>query len=155
MKSFPAMPECTNCGDCCGPVRARPAEIRKIRALAERRKVEWVEHEDPLTCGFYQGGLCRVYTARPAACQIYGVTVEMTCPHFPEAARMSFPAKSAISSGLMDPNDQTLAEAFAADGGARMLAAFYALPDRDVARHRIEERAAAGSAGAENGRPVP
>jgi Fe-S-cluster containining protein len=134
------MPDCNNCGDCCGPVKARPAEIRKIGELIKRRKVQWVEHDDPLTCGFYQGGLCRVYTVRPAACQLYGVTVEMTCPHFPGSVKMSFPAKAAIASGLMDPNDQTLAEAFAPDGGARMLAAFKDLPDRDVAMHRIRQR---------------
>ena len=140
MKSFPSMPECNDCGDCCGPVRVRPAEARKIRALMERRKVQWVDHEDPLTCGFYQGGLCRVYTVRPAACQMYGVTVEMTCPHFPQAAKMSFPAKAAIKSGLMDANDPTLHEVFAPDGGARMRAAFKDLPDRDVARYRMKER---------------
>lgn len=99
MKSFPAMPDCNDCGDCCGPVKARPAEIRKIRALMERRNVQWVEHDDPLTCGFYQGGLCRVYTARPASCRMYGVTVEMSCPHFPQAVKLSFPARAAITSG--------------------------------------------------------
>jgi hypothetical protein len=143
MKTFPKMPACTSCGDCCGPVRARPAEIRKIRALMERRQVEWIEHEDPLTCGFYVGGLCRVYTARPAACQMYGVTVEMSCPHFPESVKMSFPARAAIASGLMHPEDQILAQAFAPDGGARMLAAFDTLPNRDLAAHRISERARA------------
>lgn len=118
---FPAMPACTNCGDCCGPVTATLPEVLRIRK--QYPKVAWVEHEDPLTCGFYQGGLCRVYEARPAACRMYGVVKEMPCPYFPEAVRISLPAKDAIASGLMNMTDGLLAYYFAADGGQQMITA--------------------------------
>ena len=123
---FPAMPECTNCGECCGPVTARPEEHAKIEAFMERRGIKWVEHADALTCGFYQGGLCRIYPVRPAACRMYGVVKEMACPYFPEAVRLSFPPKAAIRSGLMNLNDKLLCESFAPDRGVRVVEALRA-----------------------------
>lgn len=127
-RQFPAMPECTNCGDCCGPVTARPAEVVRIRAFVERRNIAWQEHgDDPVTCGFYQRGLCAIYSVRPAACRMYGVVAEMACAHFPNAAHVSFPAKSAIASGLMDVRDGLLAEAFAPDKGEAQMEATRAM----------------------------
>lgn len=116
---FPAMPACTNCGECCGPVTATLPEVLRIRK--QYAKVEWVEHEDALTCGFYQAGKCAVYEARPAACRMYGVVREMPCPYFPDSARISLPAKDAIARGMMNIEDNLLAFYFAADGGARMV----------------------------------
>lgn len=49
----------------------------------------------------------------------------------------------------MDPDDPALAEVFAADRGARMLAAFHTLPNRDVAMHRMAQREAAELAATE------
>ena len=124
MKKFPAMPECTSCGECCGPVTASPAEVRRIASFVERRGIEWEQHkDDPLQCGFYDRTTkrCRVYSVRPAACRMFGVVQEMPCPFFPEAVRMSLPAKQAIASGLMPLDSRLLAEAFAPDGGAAMV----------------------------------
>ena len=133
MKKFPAMPECTSCGECCGPVTASPAEVRRIASFAERRGIHWERHEDdPVQCGFYNRATkrCRIYSVRPAACRMLGVVQEMPCSFFPEAARMSLPAKQAIASGLMPPHSQLLAEPFAPDGGDAMLAGVRGLAKR-------------------------
>lgn len=123
-RDFPKMPECTNCGDCCGPVTARPSEVEKIKRYVERKGIEWIPlDDDPLKCGFYQRGLCAIYPVRPSACRMFGVVKEMPCSFFPQAARMSFPPKAAIASGLMALNDPLLSEHFAADGGLAMEAA--------------------------------
>lgn len=118
---FPAMPSCTNCGDCCGPVTATLPEVLRIRNYVKRNKVEWVEHEDAATCGFYQNQRCAIYEARPTACRMYGVVREMPCPYFPDAVKMSLPAKDALAKGMMHPDDTILACYFAADGGERMV----------------------------------
>lgn len=115
MRTFPKMPECTNCGDCCGPVSARLQEIAKIKAFIKRRGIAWEPHLNVLTCGFLnrETGHCRIYSVRPVACRMYGVVRELACPHFPQAARLSFPAKAAVRSGLMGMKDKLLAEVFA------------------------------------------
>lgn len=117
---FPAMPACTNCGDCCGPVTATFKEVRRIRNFVERGKIEWVDHDDATTCGFYQNQRCAIYEARPAACRMYGVVKEMPCPYLPNSVRMSLPAKDAFARGLMSLDDNLLATYFAPDRGVRM-----------------------------------
>lgn len=118
-----AMPECTSCGECCGPVTATLDEAYAIRKHIEAKGIEWRENAaDPLKCGFY-AGKCTVYEVRPIACRMYGVVKEMACPFFPDAAVQSLPAKDAVERGLMSPNDHLLAHYFAPDRGARMEAA--------------------------------
>lgn len=104
------MRACTSCGDCCGPVTATPTEARKIAALVARKGIEWKRHLSPLECGYHDTAKkrCRIYSARPAACRMYGVVKEMACPHFPASAHISLPAKQAIACGLMSPGDELI-----------------------------------------------
>jgi Fe-S-cluster containining protein len=115
------MPECNGCGACCGPASCTDAEARKIARFIERKKIEWVEHEDPLTCGFYdiERKRCRIYSVRPFPCRAFGVVKEMGCPLFPKAAKQSLPPRDAAQLGLMAPLDLLLSMRFAPDGGQR------------------------------------
>jgi len=111
------MARCRYCGDHYD-FRARPkwrvaATLRSL-TFTERRGIAWVDHVDPLTCGFYdvERKRCRVYSVRPAACRMFGVVQEMPCEFYPDAVRMSLPARSAIASGLMNTTDETLHKTF-------------------------------------------
>ena len=44
------------------------------------------QQRDKLTCGFYDQELhrCSVYEARPAVCQVYGLTKGLKCPETPK-----------------------------------------------------------------------
>lgn len=118
-----AMPECTSCGQCCGPVTATLDEAFAIRKYIEANGIEWRERpDDPTRCGFY-AGRCTIYEVRPFACRAYGVIKEMACPYFPDAAKQSLPAEDAIARGLMSPSDHLLSYFFAPDRGAAQQAA--------------------------------
>lgn len=116
MRKFPPMPQCTSCGDCCGPVPVRPQEIARIKAFCGRRGIAWTAHLHKMACGFLDraSGRCRIYPVRPVACRMFGVIKEMPCPHFPQAVRLSFPAKAAVASGLTAFGDQLLGVVFEA-----------------------------------------
>lgn len=82
------MADCNGCGACCGPVSCTSKEAQKIAAFVERRKISWQQHDDPLTCGFYdvKRKRCRIYSVRPFACRAFGVVTEM---------KQSLPARDA------------------------------------------------------------
>lgn len=124
--NLPSMPECTGCGACCGPVQASQRDIQKIRKFVDRKKIKWVDHDDPLVCGFYDpdGQRCRIYSVRPFVCQAFGVITEMKCPLFPKAAKQSLPPRETLLRGWSNPvTDDLLASVFAPDGGERMMIA--------------------------------
>jgi Fe-S-cluster containining protein len=121
---LPAMPESNGCGDCCGPVTARPKEMKAIQRYARKHRVVWEEHED-LSCGFLRSDgpatySCAIYPVRPWGCHAFGVVNEMSCPHFPEAARVSYPAERVVRERIMLLSDELLGEAFEADYVARL-----------------------------------
>ena len=54
---LPSMPLCNGCGACCGPVTARPEEVKRIKRFIEDNDVTW--QADPVdegtisfACGF-------------------------------------------------------------------------------------------------------
>jgi hypothetical protein len=108
------MPECDGCGDCCGPVQASTQETIKIAAFIARRGLRWKEDGNPLTCGFFDNTeqRCRIYSVRPISCRMYGVVKEMACPHYPQAVRVSFPARAAIRCGVAGIRSPLLAQSF-------------------------------------------
>lgn len=119
---LPAMPLCNGCGACCGPVTARPEEVKRIRRYMRENDVSWQSHpveEGTISfaCGFlrpqddgsYQ---CAVHSVRPWACRAFGVIKEMPCPLFPEAAVTSVPRQQAVLLRLIDPEDKYLGEYF-------------------------------------------
>jgi len=116
------MPLCNGCGACCGPVTARPEELKRIKRFVKDNDVTW--QADPVdegtisfACGFlrpqedgsYQ---CAVHSVRPWACRAFGVIEEMPCPLFPEAAVASVPRQQAVLLRLIDPGDKYLGEHF-------------------------------------------
>jgi Fe-S-cluster containining protein len=119
---MPAMPLCNGCGDCCGPVTARPEEVKRIRQYMKEHGVAWEppapeENTISFSCGFLRkqedGSFrCAVHPARPWACRAFGVIEEMPCPHFPEAVVESFPRQKAQALRLIDPADRYLGEHF-------------------------------------------
>ena len=135
---FPAMTECTGCGECCGPVYATEPEVRRIRRYVRDHGIEWHDRVNPLTCGFLrEDNRCAIYEARPTACRMFGVIAEMQCSYFPEAVRMNYSADKAVAAGLFHPGeDKLLAEHFAPDEGAAMLAAMR--PVKRVMEEMIE-----------------
>lgn len=123
MKTLPTMTDCNGCGGCCGPVAATEAEMTAIREYTQRWGVSWAGHADLATCGFYDAAArrCRIYPVRPFLCRAYGVTKELACPFFPQAARQSLPPREIIKRGLAHPLNRLLAEEFAPDHGAAHL----------------------------------
>lgn len=127
--TLPKMPHCNGCGDCCGPTLANRKDLQRIRDYLKVSKAQWVEHEDAAICGFYRPATgdeppkCAIYPVRPFACRLFGVAREMSCPHFPEDATINFPPSKGQKLGLMTPSDELLCQAFAPDGGRRMLSA--------------------------------
>jgi Fe-S-cluster containining protein len=122
---LPAMPLCNGCGACCGPVTARPEEVKRIRQYIKEKGVDWEpppieENTLSFACGFlrkqddgsYQ---CAVHSVRPWTCRAFGVIEEMQCPLFPEAAVTSIPREKAVLLRLIDPTDKYLGEYFEAD----------------------------------------
>ena len=113
---------CNGCGSCCGPVTARPEEVKRIRKYMKENEVSW--HEEPvedtsisLACGFLRkqddgSYLCAVHPVRPWTCRAFGVIEEMPCPLFPEAAVISVPRRQAQLLRLIDPEDKYLGEYF-------------------------------------------
>jgi len=119
---LPSMPLCNGCGACCGPVTARPEEVKRIKRFVEDNNVKWQadaveEGTISFACGFlrpqddgsYQ---CAVHSVRPWACRAFGVIKEMPCPLFPEAAVASVPRQQAVLLRLIDPEDKYLGEHF-------------------------------------------
>lgn len=136
------MADCNGCGACCGPVSCTPKEAQKIAKFVERRKITWQEHDDPLTCGFYdvERKRCRIYSVRPWPCRAFGVITEMKCPLFPKAAKQSLPARDAVVLGLMHPGDRLLSMHFADDEGKRQFEAMLDLMfNKGIAERAITE----------------
>jgi hypothetical protein len=106
---MPAMPQCNNCGECCGPASATDREVALIREYVVAHHIR-TRDGDFLACPFLGEGKCLIYEVRPWVCRMFGVTKQLPCPHFPEAAIMDFPAERAIVEGWMSINDTTLME---------------------------------------------
>ena len=121
---LPEIPLCNGCGACCGPVTARPEEVRRIRSYIRENDIVWQSHPvEPgsidLRCGFLRpqddgSFTCAVHEVRPWTCRAFGVIKEMPCHLFPEAAVASVPAKQATLLRLVDPADKYLGEYFEA-----------------------------------------
>ena len=119
---LPPMPLCNGCGACCGPVTARPEEVKRIRKYVRENSIEWlVEPVEPDTISFACGFLrkqddgsyqCAVHPVRPWTCRAFGVIKEMPCPLFPEAVVESFPRQKAQELRLVDASDKYLGENF-------------------------------------------
>ena len=110
---LPKMEQCNGCGDCCGPIVLTAREARIIVEYAATHKIKW--RPKVLRCGFLgRNKKCRIYQVRPFICRLYGVARELRCPHFPEAATISFPAGNAVSGGWMEPYSELLPEVMAA-----------------------------------------
>jgi len=110
---LPEMAECNHCGDCCGPVAVTVREADLIREYVVASRLHW-RQADILTCGFYDGSkkACRIYPVRPFGCRLFGVCVQMPCPYYPGAARISFPADQAMKEGWMEHDALLLAAIF-------------------------------------------
>lgn len=119
---LPDMPLCNGCGACCGPVTARPDEVKRIKRYVKDNDVAWMtpkldEGTISFACGFLRphddGSFgCAVHSVRPWACRAFGVIEEMPCPLFPEAATISFPRRNAALLRLIDEKDRYLGEHF-------------------------------------------
>lgn len=108
---IPEMPQCSSCGRCCGHVGCSPGEAAKIGRYLTEHGVVWKER-GLLLCGFLgRRNRCTIYPVRPLTCRLYGVIREMTCPFFPEAARMSLPADRLVDMGYQ-PDGPLLAQIF-------------------------------------------
>jgi Fe-S-cluster containining protein len=118
------MPLCNGCGACCGPVTARPDEVKRIRRYVKENDVVWLTepvetNTISFACGFLRkqedGSFsCAIHPVRPWTCRAFGVIKEMPCPLFPEAAVESFPRQKAQNLRLVDAADKYLGEHFEA-----------------------------------------
>ena len=119
---LPDMPLCNGCGACCGPVSARPDEIKRIKRYTKDHDIEWKAPElqegtISFACGFLRpqddGSFnCAIHAVRPWLCRAFGVIDEMPCPVFPEAPTISFPSRNSVRLRLVDEKDRYLGEYF-------------------------------------------
>lgn len=89
MKPF----QCSNCGDCCGPVPVNALELRRIKKKLSRMpkdKLERLKNQKrpPMTCMFrdIENNECGIYNMRPEICKMFGFYEGMKCPRNPEHA---------------------------------------------------------------------
>lgn len=119
---LPDMPLCNGCGACCGPVSARPDEVKRIKRYVKEHDIGWEtprleEGTISFACGFLRpqpdGSFsCAVHPVRPWLCRAFGVIEEMPCPLFPEAVTTSVPRRQAVRLRLVDEADRYLGEYF-------------------------------------------
>jgi Fe-S-cluster containining protein len=89
MKPF----QCSNCGECCGPVPVNKLELQRIQKKLSRMpkdKLERLKNQkrDPLTCMFrdVEKNECGIYNMRPEICKMFGLYEGMKCPRNHEHA---------------------------------------------------------------------
>ena len=151
------MPLCNGCGACCGPVTARPDEVKRIRSYVKENDIAWqapVVEDGTLNfaCGFLRAQEdgsynCAVHPVRPWACRAFGVIKEMPCPLFPEAAVTSVPRQQATLLRLIDPSDKYLGEHFEAGYLQRIGGRGTGVMLHDLAAKALREQAAQARAG--------
>ncbi len=66
------------CGECCGVVPVTEADFHRVERYVLAHSVPILDQG--LTCPFFQGGTCAVYTSRPMVCRLFGHVERMTCP---------------------------------------------------------------------------
>jgi uncharacterized protein len=89
MKPF----ECSNCGECCGPIPVNQQELKRIQRVVSRMPKEKRDRlanqkRDPLTCMFRdtEKNECSIYQFRPEICKMFGYYEGMQCPRNEEHA---------------------------------------------------------------------
>ncbi len=150
---LPEMPLCNGCGACCGPVSARPDEVKRIKRYVKDNDIAWIApalEEDTISfaCGFLRplddGSFgCAVHAVRPWLCRAFGVIEEMPCPLFPEAVATSVPRRNAVRLRLLDESDRYLGEYFEDGylkriGGRELGPALRRMAERALKRNLIQ-----------------
>lgn len=89
MKPF----QCSNCGECCGPVNLNELELSRIKKALSRMpkaKIERLKNQkrDAMTCIFrdMEKDECSIYNVRPEICKMFGHYEGMKCPRNHEHA---------------------------------------------------------------------
>lgn len=89
MKTF----NCTNCGECCGPIAVNKWELKRIKNAIKRmpqKEVKRLKNQirNPLTCMFrdIENNCCAIYQHRPEICKMFGHYKGLVCPENPEFA---------------------------------------------------------------------
>lgn len=89
MKSF----NCSNCGECCGPVPVNKWELNRIKKHLEKLPKSQIERlknqkRSQFTCIFrdVENNSCGIYKIRPEICKMFGFYEGMVCPRNPEHA---------------------------------------------------------------------
>jgi hypothetical protein len=149
---LPDMPLCNGCGAWCGPVTARPEEVKRIRRYVKENGIEWrapelEEGTISFACGFLRpqadgSYTCAVHPVRPWACRAFGVIKEMPCPLFPEAAVTSVPRQQATLLRLIDPADKYLGEHFESGYLKRIGGRGTGVMLHDIAAKALQQQAA-------------
>jgi uncharacterized protein len=87
---------CSNCGDCCGPVSVNNLELNRIKKTLSRmpkNKLDRLKNQkrDSMTCMFrdVERNECGIYAMRPEICKMFGFNEGMVCPRNPEHATIS------------------------------------------------------------------
>jgi uncharacterized protein len=88
--------QCSNCGDCCGPVPVNKLELSRIQKTLRRTPKEKLnrlknQKRDSLTCMFrdMEKNECGIYNMRPEICKMFGFYKGMVCPQNPKQATIS------------------------------------------------------------------
>ena len=84
--NIPAHTNCTNCGECCGPVPLTGEDVARIKSYIrshEQPKQAMQQPHGPLECIFRDNEKksCSIYPVRPMICKLFGVTAGMSCPN--------------------------------------------------------------------------
>lgn len=84
---------CTNCGDCCGPVPVTGQELKRIREKIKKMPLATMyrlksQNKSPFDCILRDAekNECSIYDVRPDICRMFGFYEDMVCPNNPEHA---------------------------------------------------------------------
>ncbi|WP_165170154.1 YkgJ family cysteine cluster protein [Adlercreutzia sp. ZJ242] len=70
-------PDCEQCGRCCGlnVISASPDEVARMRAYMAEHGIAPRNYRKERCCFSEEGGICRIWEARPQICRLYNCRV--------------------------------------------------------------------------------
>jgi uncharacterized protein len=87
---------CSNCGDCCGPVSVNNLELNRIKKTLSRmpkNKLDRlkIQKRDSMTCMFrdVERNECGIYAMRPEICKMFGFNEGMVCLEIQSMQRLA------------------------------------------------------------------
>lgn len=126
LPTLPPMRCDDGCGDCCGAVPATAAERARVETYARTHGIE--PRRQGITCPWYDGKRCAVYTVRPLVCVAMGHVPRLECSR---GYNRNVPARAVDKAFVANGRPTTLLHHVLIDRG--LAPSMEALVGRDVA----------------------